>query len=437
MGQLGIGRNNQLAENGLLYDSDGNVFDLTAWYKTNSSLSRGNAKSAANSTAVLLTSGATFTGAWEDVTNYTTVATAVLGSIATDGTLYFDLSTDNGTTFTSVPNVIGDATFSVPRILNVVETYVRIRYINGTTAQTGTFSIETKYSNAQQMALLSPLDGVINSENPATLVRSGNSFDLDTAREHVTGQRSFFFFGFNNAVGTSWEDIHPAGGDINWLTTAGKIAISSSDAADTAAGLGVRSVEVHGLSATGVDQDEVIILNGTTEVESTLDYIRVNKMHSETCGTYGGSHQGNITCRFTSAGAKTGVILSQMTGEEGAVDTSVQYGSGEAGNGYWSVPLGKVMYITKLEVISDIGTNKSVDLALYERDELLTTSAPFCPRRVLWQESGVDAGLQHDFKSHIKIKPLADIWFRAKGTATSKIEVELDFYLVDEDSNGQ
>ena len=66
MGQLGIGRNNQLAENGLLYDSDGNVFDLTAWYKTNSSLSRGNAKSDANSTAVLLTSGATFTGAWED-----------------------------------------------------------------------------------------------------------------------------------------------------------------------------------------------------------------------------------------------------------------------------------------------------------------------------------------------------------------------------------
>mgnify|MGYP003661213292 FL=1 len=45
MGEYGNGRNNQLAENGLLYDSDGNVFDLTAWYKTNSSLSRGNAKS--------------------------------------------------------------------------------------------------------------------------------------------------------------------------------------------------------------------------------------------------------------------------------------------------------------------------------------------------------------------------------------------------------
>lgn len=36
MGKLGDGRNNQLSGNGLLYDSDGNVFDLTQWYKDNS-----------------------------------------------------------------------------------------------------------------------------------------------------------------------------------------------------------------------------------------------------------------------------------------------------------------------------------------------------------------------------------------------------------------
>jgi hypothetical protein len=172
MGELGIGRNNQLAENGLLYDSDGNVFDLTAWYKENASLSKGNESSTANSTVVLLTSGATFTGAWEDVTNYTTVACAVLGSIATDGILYFDLSTDNGATFTSIPNMISDATFAVPRILNVVEQYVRIRYVNGTTAQTGTFSIQTKYSNGQELALLSSVDGSVTGETPTQVVKA-------------------------------------------------------------------------------------------------------------------------------------------------------------------------------------------------------------------------------------------------------------------------
>jgi len=35
MGELGKGRNNHLAKNGLLYDADGNLFDLTEWLKNN------------------------------------------------------------------------------------------------------------------------------------------------------------------------------------------------------------------------------------------------------------------------------------------------------------------------------------------------------------------------------------------------------------------
>lgn len=258
-------------------------------------------------------------------------------------------------------------------------------------------------------------------------------FDLEYARIQVKGEdRAFFFFGFNDAVGTSWEDIHPNGGDINWLTVASKVEVLSSDAADTSAGLGVRSVEIHGLSATGVDQDEIIVMSGITPVESSLTYIRINKMHSETCGTYGGSHQGDITCQVTGGGA----VLSKMTGEEGLVDTAVVYGSGEAGNGYYTVPLGKVLYITRIEVIPDVGVAKTIDIALYEREDILVTSAPVAPRRVLWQESGVDMTIEHEFKSHIKIKALTDIWFRAKASATSKIEVDLDFFLLDENAEG-
>jgi len=132
----------------------------------------GNTISAANSTAALLGSGATFTGVWESVVNYTMVGVAILGSLATDGTLYFDLSTDGGATFTSVPSSIDDVTFAVPRLLNVVESHVRIRYINGTTAQTGTFSLQTKYSNGQEYELLASVDGFINGETPVTVTRS-------------------------------------------------------------------------------------------------------------------------------------------------------------------------------------------------------------------------------------------------------------------------
>ena len=259
---------------------------------------------------------------------------------------------------------------------------------------------------------------------------------LALARRHISGQRAFFFFGENAAVGTSYEDIWPTGGDIPWQTSASTVSVYSSDVADDAAGAGVRSVEIHGLSATGVDQDEVLVMDGTTEVDSSLSYIRINKMHNETVGTYGGSHKGDVTLRVTS-GSKSGAIMAVMTGVEGNVDTSVQYGYGEAQNGFWSVPLGKVMYITAIEVVPNIGTNKSVDVALYEREGILNnSSAPYDPRRILWSEAGVDQTIEKPFPSHIKIKALTDVWFRALGSATSKIEVYCDFYLVDADTEG-
>lgn len=377
-----------------------------------------------------LAAAATFQGTSEDVSNYGRVGISIHSTNSTDGVLTIEVSHDN-VTFFGPTRDWADTNIATPHMWNIVERYFRIKYVNGTTEATA-LSIQVQYSQKADVVLGHQLGEILAAETEAQIVRSAASFDLDTARIHILGQRAFFFFGFNDSVGTSWEDIHPNGGDINWLETATKVEVLSSDAVDTSAGLGVLSVEVHGLSATGEDQDEIIVMNGTSAVESALTYIRVNKMHSETCGTYGGSHQGDITCRVTGGGA----LLSKMTGEEGNVDTAVVYGSGEAGNGYWSVPLGKVLYITRLEVISDVATNKTIDIFLYERENILDVITPYAPRRVIWHESGVDQPITKEFKSHVKIKALTDIWFRAQGSATSKIEVFLDFYLVDADANG-
>jgi hypothetical protein len=268
---------------------------------------------------------------------------------------------------------------------------------------------------------------------------SSTHFDLNVARIHVEGQRSFFFFGHSTLIGavnaTTWSDVWPTGGDITWLTVATAVEVISSDAADdgtTTPLTGVQSVEIHGLSATGEDQSEIILTNGTAAVQSALTYIRVNKMHSETCGTYGGSHKGNITCRVTSAGA----VLSVMQGVEGAAGDDVQYGSGESGNGFWSVPLGKVMYITGLEIIPNVASSKVMSIALYEREDLLDITTPFAPRRVIWGQTDVNTTTEVKFKSHIKIKALTDLWFRAVASASSSAEVHLDFYLVDADEDG-
>ena len=388
-----------------------------------------------NSSTTNLTTGTSliFTGTWTDISVYGGLSVLVDGTstVPESGTLEMQFSHDGSTVHRNISVPTADIANTLPRTLGVVAQYFRIIYTSD--ADLLTFDVQTML-HMEQVSLVSRMNAQIQGTDDVVLVRDPTHFDLDVAREIVTGQRSFFFFGFNDSVGTGWEDIHPNGGDINWLTTASTVEVLSSDAADTSTGLGIRSVEVHGLSATGVDQDEVIAMNGVTPVVSSLTYIRVNKMHNETCGTYGGSHQGDITVQVSSGGA----VLGKMTGEEGAVDTSVQYGSGEAGNGFWSVPLGKVMYITRLSVITDISGTKTNDIALYERDCLLDITTPFCPRRVLWQENGIQASIEKEFKSHIKIKPLTDIWFRCRSsTGTSKVEVSLDFYLVDENSSGR
>ena len=384
--------------------------------------------------AATLAAAATFQGVGEDVSKYGRVGIAIHSTNSTDGILTIEVSHDN-VTFFGPSRDWADTSIAVPHMWNIVEKYFRIKYVNGTTEATA-LSIQVQYSNNADVVLGHELSEIIPAESEAQLVRPTNSFDLDTARIHIKGQSADFFFGENNAlVNGTFNDVYPALGNINWQTTAAKIKMKSTHAADTAAGLGLQKVEIHGLSLTGVDQKEVLALDGVTPVESVLSYIRVSLVHNEEVGTYGGSHQGTIEWRVTNATFSNGALLGQMTGIEGASGDSVQFGYGEAQNGFTSVPLGKVMYITRLEVVPR--ASKPINVILYERDSILTVADPFIPRRVIWAADEVQDPIEKEFKSHIKIKALADIWFRAEATGTNAgVSVWLDFYLVDADSDG-
>ena len=384
-----------------------------------------------NSTTDTLAADATFTGVGEDVSRFSSItftSTSDVDSATSQPSLEFS---PDGTNWDRklIGHIVGKKEHT--HTLRVINKFFRVVYTNGSTIQTS-FRLQTICHTDNSLLTTSRI-GQPQGSVDAMIVIQGTDVDLDYARKHMPGGRAFFFFGHNDSVDTSYEDIWPTGGDINWLTTATKVEVISSDVADASAGLGTRSVELHGLSATGVDQDEVIVMNGTTAVESTLTYIRVNKLHNETVGTYGGSHKGDITCRVTGAGS----VQSLMTGEEGSVDTSVQYGIGEASNGYWTVPLDKVMYITDITVNVQTGTNKSADVILYEREGILDTVAPMDPRRIIWNRFGSEGAHSETFKSHIKVKNLTDSFFSAKAEANgTRIDVKCRFYLLDDDASG-
>jgi len=384
-----------------------------------------------NSSTATLTGDAVFTGIGDDVSQFASVSILYKSDVAAAASgLKIEFSQDNINWDVSLVGDLGAKTFQVHRLVPAAK-FFRVVYTNGSVAQSS-FRLQCIFHKSSSPVLITRA-GQPQSTVDATPTRQTAHIDLDFARKHIPGGRSFFFFGNNDTVGNTYEDIHPDSGDINWLTTAGTVEVLSTNAADTSAGLGVRQVELHGLSATGADQDEVITMNGTTPVVSSLTYIRVNKLHNENVGTYGGSHQGNVTCRVTGGG----VTLSVMKGEEGLVDSGVQYGLGEASNGYWTVPLGKVLYITDVTVNVQSSGNNTGDVILYEREGILNVSAPFDPRRIIWNRFDIQGEHREVFKSHIKIKQLTDLFFRARSSSsTVRIDVKLHFYLVDEDASG-
>lgn len=116
--------------------------------------------------------------------------------------------------------------------------------------------------------------------------------------------------------------------------------VISTAAADTAAGTGVRTVEIHGLDANFDEREETVTLNGLAAVALSGTWIRINHVHAETVGS-GGVAAGNINvqsggtvydmisaggnsslqCHFTIPNGKTGFILgwnaSAITGAGG------------------------------------------------------------------------------------------------------------------------
>ncbi len=112
-------------------------------------------------------------------------------------------------------------------------------------------------------------------------------------------------FGRNSDIDTATapQDVWNGSGDYTGQPidfTPEIIEVFSSDAADTAAGTGARTIRIFGLRTVTSEEytSEDIILNGTTPVSSVNTWYRVNRAFILTAGT-GGENSGAITGRPT------------------------------------------------------------------------------------------------------------------------------------------
>ena len=97
------------------------------------------------------------------------------------------------------------------------------------------------------------------------------------------------------------EDIWSGGGDYPFLTVATALELVSSNANDTSAGTGARTVRIDGLDDQYVEVSQTITLNGTTAVAVPTNLFRINFMIVLTAGS-GTFNAGDITLRDSGGG---------------------------------------------------------------------------------------------------------------------------------------
>jgi hypothetical protein len=167
-----------------------------------------------------------------------------------------------------------------------------------------------------------------------TSERRHEDFALQVARSQIPGHRSVTVFGFNGDVDQTEVTVWPHTGLIPHPATAIAMKVSSSDAADTSAGTGARTVLIQGLDADYNEISEVVTLSGQTAAMTTKNYLRINYASVATAGS-GQSAAGDIYIG-------TGTVTA---GVPATVYNLIKFNYNDTVTGHYTVPAGYTAYL--------------------------------------------------------------------------------------------
>ena len=167
-----------------------------------------------------------------------------------------------------------------------------------------------------------------------TSERRHEDFPLQVARGQVPGHRSVTVFGFNGDVDTTEVTVWPYTGLTPHPETAIQMKVSSSNAVDTSAGTGARTVLIQGLDASYNEISEVVTLNGQTAVTTANSYLRINYAAVATAGS-GQSAAGDIYIG-------TGTVTA---GVPATVYELIKFNYNDTVTGHYTVPAGHTAYL--------------------------------------------------------------------------------------------
>lgn len=227
-------------------------------------------------------------------------------------------------------------------------------------------------------------------------------FELQVSRGQVAWHRSVTVFGFNPDIDTTELVVWPNGASVAYQHPGDLITVSSSNANDTSAGTGARTVTLYGLDENHDEISETIALNGQTAVTSTKKFSHVNLMTVATVGS-GGKNAGLVY-------AGTGTVTA---GVPANTFNLIETGFNQSTSAHYTVPAGYTGYLMNGSISSGQASGSTAvigKLVLIGPDQVYRVAAV----------SALNNGFAtYDFKLPIALPEQFTVEARAYGTASN------------------
>jgi hypothetical protein len=233
---------------------------------------------------------------------------------------------------------------------------------------------------------------------------SSEPFELQVAQGQIAYHKHVYKFGQNAVVGNSVETIWQQGGLYSYPPSATTMTVSSSNANDTSAGTGARTVQIVGLDGDYNEISETIILNGQTAVTTTNSFLRVNRGIVLTAGS-GGVNAGIIY-------VGTGTVTS---GVPANIYTTINGdGTNQSLQSFWTVPANYEAYIHQTNISTGNSSNTPA---------VLKTLLVARPQGGVFNTKEIivltDGNHLQNYTFPIKLTEKTDIEFRAESSSGS------------------
>jgi|SRR6056300_551970 len=244
-------------------------------------------------------------------------------------------------------------------------------------------------------------------------------FYLQVARNQISFHKSNFKFGFNADVDDSLETVWAQGGLYSYLASASVLKVSSSSTADTSAGTGARTVELSGLDTNYDEISETVTLNGQTAVNTTNEFLRINRMVVRSAGS-GGQNAGVIY-------AGTGTVTTGVPANKYA---TIAIGDNQTLMALWTVPRGYTAYLLQTDItVATTQNNKYCTVHLVSRPngEVFQIKDKFVK---------AESSVHQAYSIPLKFEEKTDIEVRAIGDSAGAdiaISAGLDFIYIQND----